>query len=130
MSAWKIFAAIAGTALILTACGGTKSDTGDTGGCLAKGGSQATAGKTVRLLSDPNTVGKFDPKDLTVKVGDAVQWDWVDADNQHTVTSDDNTFDSCLIGKGSKFIVTFTKAGKVAYRCTIHAQMIGTVTVS
>jgi len=130
VGAWKIWAAIAGSALVVTACGGSK-DQGGGEGCTPKGGSQATAAQTIKLQPDPNTVGKFDPKEVNVKVGQAVEWDWVDSSAQHTVTADDNSsFDSCLVGQGSKFIVTFTKAGKVPYHCTIHAGMIGTVNVS
>ncbi len=128
VGAWKIWAAIAGSALVVTACGGSKDQGGDT--CTPKGGSQATATQTVKLLPDPNTVGKFEPKEVNAKVGQAVLWDWADSSAQHTVTADDNSFDSCLVGQGSKFTVTFTKAAKVTYHCTIHAGMIGTVNVT
>ena len=53
-----------------------------------------------------------------------------DQGNQHSVTADDNTFDSCLLGAGSKFAATFTKAGDFKYHCLIHGKtMSGTVVV-
>lgn len=128
MGSWKFSAVLAGCALLLTACGGQKGGGDET--CTPKGGSQETPAVTVKLLPDPNTVGKFEPKEISVKVGQAVGWDWQDSSAQHTVTADDGSFDSCLLGQGSKFTVTFAKAGKVGYKCTIHAAMIATVNVT
>ena len=130
MSVWKIVMVVAGTALVLTGCGGGSS--GDNGGtsCNPTGGaSGASAAQTVKINPDPNTVGRYDPGSVSVKVGDSVQWDWVDNSVTHSVTADDNTFDSCLQGAGSKFTVTFTKAGDFKYHCTIHSGMTADVKV-
>ena len=131
MSVFKMLVAAAGTALVLaglTACGG--GNTGDTSGCTPKGAGSGTAAQTVQVVSDPSTVGAFQPKTITVKKGDSVEWDWTDQGNQHSVTADDGSFDSCLQSAGGKFVVTFGNSGSFAYHCTIHAQMIGTVSVS
>lgn len=133
MSVFKMLVTAAGTALVLaglTACGGGGGSTGgDT--CTLKGGaSSGTAAQTVQVVSDPNTVGAFQPKTITVKKGDAVEWDWTDQNVSHTVTAEDGSFDSGLCSAGSKFVVTFSNAGTFNYKCTIHAQMLGTVTVS
>ena len=82
------------------------------------------------MVADPTTTGAFQPKTLTVKKGDAVEWDWTDQGISHTVTAEDGGFDSGLCGAGTKFIVTFSNAGTFNYRCTIHSQMTGSVTVS
>ena len=133
MSVWKLAIVAVGSAMALAACGGGSS-TADNGGgssCTAKGAGSGTAAQTVKINSDPNTIGAYVPATITVKKGDTVQWDWVDSGAQHSVTSDDNTtFDSCLQGAGSKFVVTFTTAGDVKYHCSIHSQMVGDVKVN
>jgi plastocyanin len=65
-----------------------------------------------------------------VKVGDTVEWDWVDPEQPHTVTADDGTFDSgAPQSKGSVFKFTFTRAGTYPYKCQIHPSMTGKITV-
>jgi len=128
---WKMAVVVAGSALMLTACGGGGS-TGSSGGsgCNQTGGSTSGTGtQVVKLNPDPNTVGRFDPSPVNVKVGDTVEWDWVDTSAPHTVTADDGSFESCTQNAGFKFVVTFSKAGDVKYHCSIHAQMVGEVKV-
>jgi plastocyanin len=129
VSVWKIPIVVAATALVLAGCGGSSSDNGGTSCNPTGGASGATAAQTVKINSDPNTVGRFDPGTVSVKVGDSVEWDWVDNGATHSVTADDNMFDSCLQGAGSKFAVTFSKAGDFKYHCTIHSGMAGDVKV-
>src|SRR2546428_7505695 len=123
--------AAAGTALVLTAltaCGGGNSTSDNT--CTPKGGTTTgTATQTVQLVSDPNTVGAFQPKTIAVKTGDTVEWDWTDQSVSHTVTAEDGSFDSGLCAAGNKFFVTFNNAGTINYKFTIHVAMTGTVTV-
>jgi plastocyanin len=130
VSVWKIAIIAAGTGLILSGCGGSGGNGGGTSCNPIGGASGASAAQTVKLNSDPNTVGRYDPGTVSVKVGESVQWDWVDNSAQHSVTADDNTFDSCLQGAGSKFTVTFSKAADIKYHCTIHSGMTGEVKVS
>lgn len=132
MSVWKMMIVVGGSATMLAACGGGAGTTADNGGsCTAKGAGSGTAAQTVKINSDPTNVGAYAPATVTVKKGDSVEWDWVDTGAQHSVTSDDNTtFDSCLQGAGSKFVVTFNTAGDVKYHCTIHSGMVGDVKVS
>jgi plastocyanin len=136
MSTWKMLVVAAGSAVTLAACGGGGA-TGNTGGadagCTVKGNATAAVTPTVvsNIVPDPDTVGRFTPANMTVKVGQSIEWDWQDASVAHTVTSDDSTsFDSCLQNKGYKFVVTFNQAGKFPYHCTIHPLMIGTITVT
>lgn len=130
MSVWKMMILAAGGALVLAACGSSTSGVGE---CAPKGAASgtATATQTVKINPDPNTVGRFDPTPLQVKVGDTVEWDWTDTSVQHSATSDDGTtFDSCLQSAGAKFLVTFSSAGDFKYSCSIHANMHGEVKVS
>ena len=131
MIVWKMGIAAIGSALVLAACGSGGGGGGSSDNCTPKGAGSGTASQTVKIVSDPNTVGKFDPASVSVTKGQSVEWDFQDTAAQHSVTSDDNTtFDSCLQSAGAKFIATFNTAGDFKYHCTIHAQMTGDVKVS
>jgi plastocyanin len=80
----------------------------------------------------PNTVSiinmAFTPATITVTAGATVTWK--NNDNMtHTVTGDDNSFDSGGIGTGSSFTKTFSTVGTFPYHCSIHPSMTGTVMV-
>ena len=46
---------------------------------------------------------------------------WTNLDEApHTVTSDDRSFDSGLLGPGGAFSQTFTKVGTLGYHCEVH----------
>lgn len=71
----------------------------------------------------------FMPATLTVHPGDTVTWTNQDS-IPHTATAlDGKTFDSGAIDPGSSWSFVFTKAGDYTYRCAIHPDMRGTVTV-
>ena len=112
--------------------GSSSSDGGGGSACTPKGGtSSGSATQVVKINSDPNTVGKYEPAAVTVTKGQTVEWDWVDNGAQHSVSSDDNTtFDSGLCSAGAKFFVTFNSAGDFKYHCSIHAAMTADVKVS
>jgi plastocyanin len=84
----------------------------------------------VQLVADPTNGGAFNPPTVSIKVGQAVEWDWVDTSAQHSSTADDGTWDSGLAGAGNTYSFTFTKAGSYPYHCSVHPNMKGTVTVS
>ncbi len=110
--------------LALAACGG--------GGSKAAGcESGTTADVTVQVVPvpDPLTVGKYDPTPVTVTAGKAVRWDFKDPANPHSVTADDNSFDSQLLDAGKSCTLTFKKASTIKYHCSIHAPMVGVVEV-
>jgi plastocyanin len=71
----------------------------------------------------------FNPKEVHVKVGQQLIWNWEDGGLEHTVTADDKSFDSGRKSAGS-WPRTFTKAGMVAYHCEVHTKMHGTVVVA
>lgn len=132
MIVWKMAIVAAGSALVLAGCGSSSSDGGGGSTCTPKGGtSSGSATQVVKINSDPNTVGKYEPAAVTVTKGQTVEWDWVDNGAQHSVSSDDNTtFDSGLCSAGAKFFVTFNTAGDFKYHCSIHAAMTADVKVS
>lgn len=114
-------------ALALAACGGS-SDTG--GGSSSTPADNTPAAVSIKVVSDPTNVGKFDPTPTTVKVGDTVKWSFDDDSSPHTVTADDGSFDSQQKSKGDTFTFKFDKAGTFAYHCTLHANMKGTLSVA
>jgi plastocyanin len=128
---WKLSIAGAAAGLVLASCGGGGGGgSSSNGSCTPTGGaSGATASQTIKVVSDPNTIGTYDPKTLNVKVGDTVEWDFNDSSSPHTVTAQDGSFDSCTQNAGFKFMVTFTKAGDVPYHCTLHSAMTGDIKV-
>ena len=71
----------------------------------------------------------FNPKEVHVKVGEALIWNWDDGGLEHTATADDKSFDSGRKASGS-FQQTFTKAGTIAYHCEVHSKMHGTIVVA
>lgn len=71
---------------------------------------------------------QFAPQELTVKVGDSVEW--LNQDPfPHTVTATGKQFDSREIAAGRSWKYTATKAGVFAYACTLHPTMLGTLRV-
>ena len=80
----------------------------------------------------PNTVSianmAFNPATITVKAGTTVTWK--NNDNMsHTVTADDDSYDSGNLPMGSSFSKTFSIAGTYPFHCTIHPSMTGSVVV-
>ena len=71
----------------------------------------------------------FEPANLTVQTGDAVTWTNMD-DVSHTVTADNDAFDSGAFGAGASFQLTAGPPGTYTYFCEIHPFMHGTLTVT
>lgn len=70
----------------------------------------------------------FAPRDLDVLVGTAVTWRNADA-TTHTVTEDEDEFDSGFVRPGEEFTARFAEQGTFAYHCSIHRFMKGAVHV-
>ncbi len=77
----------------------------------------------------------FLPEDITVNMGDTVEWINVDT-AAHTVTGGSpangpsGVFDSSLVMVSASFAFTFNDAGSYDYFCMVHPWMIGSVTVN
>ena len=71
----------------------------------------------------------FAPGNLSVQTGDAVTWTNMD-DVSHTVTADNDAFDSGAFGAGATFQITAGPPGTYTYFCQIHPFMKGTLTVT
>ena len=72
---------------------------------------------------------QFVPKDETVKVGSTVTWK-NNEDIPHNVVAEKGAdFESDTFGRDGTYDFKAEKAGTVAYVCTIHPGMEGTLTV-
>ena len=72
----------------------------------------------------------FDPKAVTVKVGQKVTWTNDDSVDHNVTSQSGETIKSDNFGKGGTFSFTPTKAGTIKYVCTIHPGMTATLTVT
>jgi plastocyanin len=89
----------------------------------SSGSAPAGGGSTVEIMNF-----MFMPGSLTVPVGTTVTWKFDDS-TDHTVSADDNSFASSPMASGQTFTHTFSTAGTVAYHCSIHPFMKGTIIV-
>ena len=90
---------------------------------------QPTTGTgTAVSMTGAGVGGTFNPTTLTTQVGSTVVW--TNADNEvHTTTSNAGLWNSNNVAANGTFSHQFTTAGTFAYRCTLHANMTGTVIV-
>src|SRR5438093_4142848 len=65
---------------------------------------------------------RFEPAELTVPAGTTVVWQ-NNGDQPHTVTADDNSFDSNSVNPGGSYQHAFAAAGDFAYHCQPHPWM-------
>jgi plastocyanin len=124
MMRWlRLVGAVFALGLLFTACSDDSGDDSSSDTTAADDGGGEASGTDVTIADFA-----FDPGDLTVSAGDTVTWTNDDG-TEHTVTSDDDAFDSGDISGGDTFEQTFDEAGEFAYHCSIHSQMSGTITV-
>jgi plastocyanin len=111
-------------ALAAAGCGGG-DDGGSTSSAPASTAASSSGGGVAIKLQNI----AFDPKAVTVKVGQKITWTNDDS-TDHNVTADSGAdFKSDDFGNGGTFSFTPDKAGTVKYECTIHPGMTGTLTV-
>jgi plastocyanin len=111
---------------VVAACGGSDSGGGTPSAPpsgASTGSGAASGGSSVDIKNF-----MFTPMSLTVPVGTTVTWTFDDS-TQHTVTADDNSFASSALANGQTFTNTLGTAGTVAYHCSIHSFMTGTIIV-
>lgn len=91
-------------------------------------GSASTPDPPVTSNAVSITSMSFSPAPITSTAGATITW--TNNDNvAHTVTADDNSFDSGSIAPGGKYTRTFATAGTYAYHCTFHAAMSASVII-
>jgi plastocyanin len=109
--------------LALAGCGGSAGS----GSPAPSSAGAPVAAATIKVVPDPAAIGAFTPPSVTVKAGEAVEWDFQDL-NPHTASS--ATFSSQPLTRGKKYSHTFATAGIYAFHCAIHPEMTGTITVN
>jgi plastocyanin len=98
---------------------------------LAVFASSAMADGTVEMTegsaTDINTWG-FTPPDITVSAGQSVTWT-NSGSLAHTATATGGQFDTGTVAPGESKTLMLSSPGSIAYQCTPHPWMKGTVTV-
>jgi plastocyanin len=85
--------------------------------------------QTVRIVTNPATVAAYEPKTVTIHLGQAVAFKNV-SNLVHTVTANDNSFNSGDIATGGvTWVFRPKKAGTFKYYCIYHPFMHGTLVV-
>jgi plastocyanin len=88
----------------------------------------AAKASSVSIVGAQFSAFAFNPKTITVHVGDTVRWNnKSSASEGHTVTGDG--LDSGTLHQGDHYSFKFSKAGSYSYVCAFHANMKGKVTV-
>ena len=93
---------------------------------------EKVSGATPSNKVSENDQLKFVPENLSVKVGDVIQWS-NDGSSVHNVTFDNKGVPSSdTQNGGDKYQLKFSKAGSYHYVCTFHVSvgMQGTITVT
>lgn len=85
--------------------------------------------KTVDIVTDPTQIAIYKPKTVTIRLGQAVRFKNI-SNLVHTVTADNNSFNSGDIGTaGASWVFRPPKAGTFKYFCSVHPNMRGTLVV-
>lgn len=98
---------------------------------IAKAPSKASSFSpvTVKIVTDPKTIGSYQPATITVHVGQKVSFTNV-SDAPHTVTAKNTVFNSGDINTGgASWSYVATKSGTFPYYCIYHPRMFGTLVV-
>lgn len=118
--------------LALAGCGGGGSDSGSTASTPATAPATSTGGGTSSsgavAVSMKNIA--FSPATVTVKVGQKVTWTNEDSVQHNVISQSGEKISSPNFGQGATFSFTPTKAGTIAYVCTIHPGMNGKIIVT
>ncbi len=116
---------------LVIACGGSYSaPTAPVQPPAGGGGAvSAPADVTVTILGMDES-DSFSPNPVTVKVGQTVAWHNADSIT-HTATANGGAFDTGVIAPGSTSkTIAMSAAGTFGYHCSIHPEMVGTITVT
>jgi plastocyanin len=123
-----LLALCAVVALAAAGCGSSNSSSTSSGSSSATSTAAASSsggGVTIKMQNIA-----FDPKAVTVKVGQKVTWTNEDTVDHNVTSQSGETIKSDNFGKGGTFSFTPKKAGKISYVCTIHPGMTATLTVT
>jgi plastocyanin len=122
-----LLALCAVVALAAAGCGGSNSSS--TSSASSSSTSTAAASSSGGAVTIKMQNIAFDPKAVTVKVGQKVTWTNEDTVDHNVTSQSGETIKSDNFGKGATFSFTPKTAGTIKYVCTIHPGMTATLTV-
>jgi plastocyanin len=108
-------------------CGSSNSSSTSTAAATTSTSAAASGGGAVAIKMQNIA---FDPKDVSVKVGQKVTWTNDDSVDHNVTANSGADFKSKDFGNGGTFSFTPTKAGTIKYVCTLHPGMTATLTVT
>jgi plastocyanin len=123
-----LLALCAVVALAAAGCGGSNgssTSSGSSSGASTAAASSSGGGVAIKMQNIA-----FDPKAVTVKVGQKVTWTNEDTVDHNVTSQSGETIKSDNFGKGGTFSFTPKTAGKISYVCTLHPGMTATLTVT
>lgn len=92
--------------------------------------SNNTTNTSAPVATNQISISNFAFSPQTVKVTPGTKVTWVNNDSvAHTITSNDNKFNSTQLASGASFEFTFSESGTYNYHCSIHPSMTGQVIV-
>lgn len=115
-------------ALAAAGCGSSNSSSTSSGSSTSGSSTAASSSGGGVAIKMQNIA--FDPKAVSVKVGQKVTWTNEDSVDHNVTSQSGETIKSDNFGKGGTFSFTPTKAGTIKYVCTIHPGMTATLTVT
>ena len=116
-------------ALAAAGCGSSNSSSTSSGSSSGSASTPAASSSGGGVAIKMQNIA-FDPKAVTVKVGQKVTWTNDDSVDHNVTSQSGETIKSQNFGKGATFSFTPTKAGTINYVCTIHPGMTATLTVT
>lgn len=94
-------------------------------GCQ-NGGTSPTPNLTILMTGSAMSMhGDFTPRELQITVGQTVTWKNTSS-MHHTVTADDDSFNSGFVEPGASYSRTFLHPGRYPYHCVLHGSELGT----
>ena len=115
-------------ALAAAGCGSSNSGSTSSGSSSGSASTPAASSSGGGVAIKMQNIA-FDPKAVTVKVGQKVTWTNDDSVEHNVTSKSGESIKSANFGKGATFSFTPTKAGTINYVCTIHPGMTATLTV-
>ena len=94
-------------------------------GCQSQDGGVSTGLTVLMTGSAMQMHGDFSPRDLQITAGQTVTW--INKSTiHHTVTADNDSFNSGFIEPGKSYSHQFLRPGRYPYHCVLHGSELGT----
>ncbi|RPJ81318.1 MAG: hypothetical protein EHM13_10615 [Acidobacteria bacterium] len=121
--------AIAFALMLASACSDTGTPMGPSDPGSGGGGGNTGADVTITILAT-NGSQSFSPNPASIRAGQRVSWRNADS-VAHTATANGGAFNTGVIAPGATSApITINTTGNLAYHCTLHPEMVGSLTVN